>query len=219
MAPFLPEKKMDDEPDILRFPDRSQCPWDSADDHDDAYNDFEAWEVHAELLEKEDYPALVDYCEREVARHPEDLHAQNRLGDAYVLNGQYEEAIRAMGKIHRKFPDIDAFQRVILDALFALGKTEDNYDWVARPRVLRLGKPVLDMCYEYLHPKRKPRDVAELETELLMRGYVTFSCEELLRGLSADPRFVVQPDRVAQSSQVRVRRKREGRTSPMHRTS
>ncbi|HCE44669.1 MAG TPA: hypothetical protein DET40_14090 [Lentisphaeria bacterium] len=200
---------MNDKPGILKFTGRYQCAADSGDGYADESDDFEAWEAYAELLENKDYPGLVAYCERVVARHPEDLYAQERLGDAYVLDGQYEMAIQAMGSIHRKFPDIDAFQHVILDALFALGKTEDDYEWVAAPSVLRLGKPVLDMCYEFLRPRRKPRDVAFLEIDLMRHGYLAFSCELLLNALLADSRFVVQPDRIPQLSQVRVRRKKE----------
>jgi len=204
---------MDNTPYILKFPGRFQCPSDSPDGHDEDFDDFEAWEVHAELLENEDYPALVDYCEREVARRPEDLYAQNRLGDAYVLNGQHGKAIETMGEVHRKFPDIDAFQHVILDALFATGKTEADYDWVQEPRVLRIGRGVLDDCHDYLRPKRKPRDVAELSLELTSKGYLTFSADDLLRALADDSRFVIERDLIPERARVRVRRKREGRTS------
>ena len=207
----LPDKKMNDYPDIMRFPGAFSCP---ADTCDDDFDDFEAWEMHSELLESEDYPGLVAYCEREVARHPEDLYAQNRLGDAYVLNGQYEKAIETMGEVHRKFPEIDAFQNVVLDALFAMGKTEDDFHWIRKPRVLRIGRAVLDDCYDYLRPKRKPRDVAELSLELMSKGYLTFSADELLRALAEDSRFVVQTDRIPEWARVRVRRKREGRTNP-----
>jgi tetratricopeptide (TPR) repeat protein len=204
---------MGDRPNILRFPGNYQCPSDSAAEYDDEYDDFEAWEAYAELLESGDYPGLVACCEREVARHPEGLHAQERLGRAYMLNGQYEKAIQAMGEIHREFPDMEAFQHVILDALFALNKTEDDYEWISAPRVLRLGKSVRDTCYEFLRPKRKPRVVADLEIELMMDGYLTFSCEALLETLVADNRFVVQHTGAPQLAEVRVRRKREGRTT------
>jgi tetratricopeptide (TPR) repeat protein len=200
---------MNDRREILRFPGRSQQPRDPPDEWDDEVADFEAWEPYVELLEKEDYPGLVEFCERELARHPGDLYGHGRLGNAYVLNGQYDRAIECMGKIHRNNPDVEDFQHVILDALFGLGKTEEDYEWVAAPRVLRLGQPVLDICYGYLRPKRKPRSVDELKTELLMQGYCTFSCDELMAALAADSRFVVQTDRSAQWATVRVRRTRE----------
>jgi hypothetical protein len=121
---------MDASNDILRFPDRKSRPSHSSrddDDDDDGVDDFESWEVHSELRESEDYPALVRYCEREVARHLGDPYANERLGNAYVLNGQYQKAIDSMGACHRKHPDIEDFQHIILDALFALGKTESDF--------------------------------------------------------------------------------------------
>jgi len=42
--------------------------------------DFESWEDHAVLHDREDYPQLVALCESEVATWPDDLHAHERLG-------------------------------------------------------------------------------------------------------------------------------------------
>ena len=198
---------MSDRHDILRFPGSFRCPPD----------DGEAWEVYEELLKNEDYPGLVEFCQREVVRDPEDLHAQERMGEAYVLDGQYHKAIVTMGEVHRKFPDIDSFQHLILDALFAAGKTENDYDWVLEPSVLRISRAVLDDCHEYLRPKLKPRDVAELSFELMKAGCLTFSDEELLRALAEDGRFVIESGRVPGWEQVRVRRKREDGISAVHR--
>ena len=167
------------------------------------------WETHYQLHEDKDYPRLVKYCEGEVSRNPEDLYAQIRLGEAYLLNKQYQDAIRTMGKCHGLHPDIDEFSRLILDALFALGKTEEDYEWVQKPRIMTIGPAVLDVCYEYLRPKRKPRDVERLRNEFLSKGYLTFSSEDLLKALIDDDRFVVEIDRRPRWSLVRIRRKYE----------
>jgi tetratricopeptide (TPR) repeat protein len=200
----------DAESGLPALPEGSRCPSEPWDDLDDG--DFEEWEAYAELLENEEYPELVEYCERDVARHPEDHYAQIRLGDAYVLNGQHGKAIESMGGWHRRFPDMSDYQDVILDALFALGKTEDDYDWARKPIVLRIGCAVLHDCHEYLRPKRKPREMYELYAELAGKGYLAFSAEQLLQALANDPRFVVQPGSTPKLAQVRVRTKQEGRT-------
>lgn len=193
---------MTDKPNIIRFSDRYH-----EEDYDDDFIDFEAWEVHADLMEKNDYPGLVKYCEGQVSRRPDDLYAQIRLGEAYLLNGQYNVAIQRMGDCHRKYPDISEFSRLILDALFALGKTEDDYEWIQKPRILTIGPPVLDACYEYLRPKRKPRDVETLRNEFMSKGYLKFSSEDLLKALIEDDRFVVEKDHIPRWSLVRIRRK------------
>lgn len=173
--------------------------------------DFESWEPYAELIERRDYEQLVAHCEKEADRRPGDLHALERLGNAYVLNGNYEKAVRRMGKCHREYPDIDAFQHIILDALFAMGKTEHDFDWATPPRVVRLGRAVCDLCYEYLRPKRKPRSVNELHSGMLHRGYLTFSEEQLLKALQADQRFVIKGDD-PWGAEISVSRRRRRRT-------
>ncbi len=152
---------------------------------------FESWEFHAELHERRDYPELVLLCESEVKRNPRALHAYERLGHAYVLNGDYDKAIRAMSRCHRQFPDIDAFQHIILDALFAEGKTENDFEWLNAPVILRLGTEVCNICYDYLRPKRKPRSAMDVYVQLILRGYLAFSEEELLQSLIEDGRFLI----------------------------
>jgi len=169
--------------------------------------EFESWEFHFELHERRDYPALVLLCESEVNRNPHDLHAHERLGHAYVLNGDYDKAIRSMGRCHRQFPDIDAFQHIILDALFAQGKTEHDFEWVSAPVILRLGTEVCDICYDYLRPKRKPRSVMDLYPQLMFRGYLAFNEDELLQALNNDERFLVTDDQFW-DAEVSVSRKR-----------
>jgi hypothetical protein len=77
------------------------------------------------------------------------------LGKAYVLNGEYGNAIKFMSDHHSKRPWIGDYQYVILDALFALGKDEGEFNWVEKPVVLKLSENSLDACYEFLKPNRK----------------------------------------------------------------
>lgn len=172
-------------------------------------DDFEDWEAYAELREAEDYEALVKLCENEVAQFPHDCYAQHRLGDAYVRNGQPERAIEYIGGCHRAFPENLDFHYVLLDALFALGKTEDDFRWVQKPVVLRLGRRALDLCYEYLKPKREPRSFLDVMTHLEIQAYVTFSGEELLHALTEDGRFVVEASHDAVFAEIRVARKKD----------
>jgi hypothetical protein len=151
--------------------------------------DFESWEAHAELHDKCDYGGLVSLCDSEVSRKPDDLHAVERLGQAYLLNGEHSKAIQVMERYHRANPDIESFQWVILDALFAQGKTERDFDWSEQPKVLRLGPEVAEICFERLRPKRKPRSVGAVHCDLLCEGYLTFNEEQLLEFLQTDPRF------------------------------
>jgi tetratricopeptide (TPR) repeat protein len=183
-------KKMKNKRKIIKLP--SYLTEAGTSDEEDEFYDFEEWEIHAELLEKEDYPALVEYCEKRAKQYPDDPYAQYELGDAYVLNGEYEKAIDFMSKHHRKHPYNEDFQYVILDALFALGKNEDDFNWIEKPVVLRMSEDILDACWEFLRQKRKPRSIIDLHTEFVTKGYLLFTKKDLLNGLLADARFMVE---------------------------
>ena len=173
-------------------------------------DDFEDWEQLYELEERKDYPGLVALCERDAERCPSDLHAWERLGQAYLLNGQNKKALEVMGRLHRNHPDIDAFQHIILDALFALGKTERDFPWRAKPEIFRIGEAA-DLCFEHLRPKRKPRLVTDLYSWLHIRAYLMFNKDELMEQLKEDPRFIAEGEAPWRCG-VSVRRKSAGKS-------
>ncbi len=196
-----------------------ECPFCSA-RHSRDYRceaEFEAWEIDYELREKEEYAGLVAHYEAVVEWYGDGFEGLCELGDAYVLNGEPDKAIELLSEPHRQDPLNEEFQRVILDALFALGKDETAFDWVECIPVLRRGSDVLDRCHAYLKPKRKPRSVYELHTELTIDGYCVFSPEELLEAIRGDERFVVEEE-AFWSPDIRARRKREKRAQPGSRT-
>src|SRR3989338_6778557 len=189
---------------IIRFPGnrlRSIAP---GHDPDDVWDDFEEWETDYELREKEDYPGLVEYCKQRAERLPDDPYAQYYLGEAYVLNGEYDEALQFLSEHHRRQPWNPDYHGVILDALYALGKTEDDFDWVQEPVILKMSTEILDACYEFLRSKRKPRSVNELYTRFVMEGYLLFTEEDLLNALLGDSRFVVENADAGLFAEVRV---------------
>jgi len=183
-------KRMKDKSKIIEFPNSLRKATTSYDE-DDLY-DFEGWELPAELRDKEDFPALVVYCKRRAKQEPDDLYSQYYLGDAFVLNGEYEKAIEFMSEHHRKHPGNTDYQHVILVALFALGKTEDDFEWLGKPVVLRMSQEIVDTCYEMLKRKRKPRSVIDLYTQFIMEGYLLFTEQDLLEALVTDGRFDVE---------------------------
>ena len=116
-------------------------------------DDIESREPYVKLIEEEDYPGLVRYCKQIAEQFSDGLYAQYYLGDAYVLNGEYEKAIEFLSEHHRKHPWNTDFQHVILKALFALDKTENDFYWAEEPVILRMSKDIIDSCYELLRLK------------------------------------------------------------------
>ena len=119
--------------------------------------------------------------------------------------GNLKKAIEFLSEHHRKHPDNPDFQHVILDALYALGKTENDFDWVEKPPILRMLSDILEACYEFLKSKQKPRSVSEIHGRFLLKGYLLFTEEDLLKALSADGRFIVEDASADLFAEVRVR--------------
>jgi len=170
---------------VIPFSRCSQC-------DEDEGRDFEAWEEYVELYERGDFAGLVRLCEATLRRWPDDVNAQYDLGDAYVRNGQPERAIEFLTPLHRADPEQTAYQHGILDALFALGRTEQDFAWLRAPRVYRVGPALLDACFRYLRRKRRPRLVLELVGAVLDEAYQAFSEDDLVAALHGDGRFVVE---------------------------
>ncbi|MCP3958598.1 MAG: tetratricopeptide repeat protein [bacterium] len=163
-------------------------------------------EVKVELIEHEDYPGLVAYLERIVDRRPGDAYAVKDLGEAYVMNEEPEKALELLEPLYREAPQFEAVQWVILDALFALGRDEGDFEWVEVPAVVRLDADALEACFEALTRERAVNDVEGLYCRLLGRGYCAFSEERLLEALRDDRRFLVE----GSGSGASVRLRREG---------
>ncbi len=156
--------------------------------------EVEAREIDYELREKEDYKGLIGHYQTIFEWASDGVLGLHQLGEAYVLNGEPEKAIELLSEPHRQHPRNREFQRVILDALFALGKDEDDFEWVERMPIYRLDASVLDRCYGYLNGRRKPRTVHELQCEITLDGYCVFTPQELLEAISVDERFVVEEE-------------------------
>ena len=170
--------------------------------------DFEEWEALSELRNEEEYPALVEYCEKKVKENPDDPYSQYHLGEAYVLNGEYEKAIQYMTRHLKNDPENLDFQYVVLDALFALGKDENEFEWLEKPIILRMSQEILDFYYEFLRPKRKPRTICDLFIELIPKGYLLFKERDLLEALLRDERFIVESADQEDFAEVIVVRKK-----------
>jgi len=156
------------------------------------FDDYEGYEdeEYFYLLEEKDYPGLIQYCKDRATENPGGLYTKANLGKAYIFNGNYEKALSYLSECHQQYPDIDEYQHLLLDVLFGMGMTEDDYDWSKKSVVLRLNKEIVDACYLYLKPKRKPRSIYNIHNEFVFKGYVVFTPEDLLSELLKDERFI-----------------------------
>lgn len=170
---------------------------------------YEGWEDDYGLISKGDYGGLKRFRQKAAKNDPEDIDAKWRLGEAYVLCKEYEKAIDYFTPLYIENPDNGDIEYSILDALFALGKSERDFKWVSEPEVIRLNNEVTDFCFFYLKGRRKARDLDDVFYQLIAKGYLTFNEEELLNHLIKDGRFEIQNDGSVHSALLKVQRRSE----------
>jgi len=168
---------------------------------------FEDWEDDYLLISKGDYQGLKRLRQEVAKSDPTDIYAQWRLGEAYILCKEYEKAIDFFSPLYRENPDFIDIEDSILDALFALGKSERDFKWVSMPNIIRLNNEVSNFCYDYLKGKRKGKILDEVYCQLIPEGYLTFNVEQLLNYLTNDGRFEFQDDEFVFCTLLKVKRK------------
>lgn len=148
-----------------------------------------------ELFAAEDWPALVQVRERQLARHPLDPHVRLALAEALLLAGDPERALELAARCHEVEPGDPAIEDAILEALFALGRSESDFPWRGgTPPVHRLGEALLAQVHERLREEDEPKEVGLLFYELCDGAFARFDLGELLDALRADPRFATERD-------------------------
>jgi tetratricopeptide (TPR) repeat protein len=161
-------------------------------------DNFEDWEADYQLYNNEDWEKLLELRLHRAKNNPLDPYAQAFLGEAYVLNKKYEKAISFMYEWHKKYPDNYDFYSVILDALFSLGKSEDDIEWVIKPTIIKITQELIDECYHYISKKKKGNDMHDLYYNFLGQKYYdvyfNFTMEDLIDALKKDCRFLLIND-------------------------
>ena len=156
--------------------------------------DFEDWEADHHLIQNNDYDGLVKLRESYFTKNPNDIYAQLRLGEAYVMNKEYAKALECMRELHVLEPDLVDAQYIILDVLYEQGKDVDDFDWIQKPDVISIQNAVAIVA-EMLQKKLKHKPIYEIYTDLMSSGYLKFTEEMLLEALSADARFNIEGDK------------------------
>lgn len=155
---------------------------------------LEDWEIELEYIETENWDGLIKYREKICRERPDNPYAECMLGEAYILSEDYERALVYLTNIHQKFPDFEDVQFSILDALFALGKTENDFSWVRKPTVVRLNGEILDHCMTFLKTRKNPQSIFEIYDLFTESGYLKFDEEELTGAMKQDGRFEIFDD-------------------------
>nr|WP_320117443.1 hypothetical protein [uncultured Marinifilum sp.] len=154
----------------------------------DAPYGLEGWEDDKILYEKEDWPNLLKLREERAKKYPDDLYAQQRFAEALNLNNKFEDTLDFITPYYQDNYESGFGICEIIDALKGLDRTENDYDWIVKPTIIKLDSDTLKLCAEFLKPKRKPSSVPDIYCDLMMKGdYVDFNGEQLGIYLSENP--------------------------------
>lgn len=158
-----------------------------------------------ELYSREDWRELVRVRERQLGRHADDVHVRLALAEAHLLAGNPDRALEVAGPCHAEEPDDPWIEDTILEALFALGRTERDFAWQGEtPPVLRLDGELLDRVHARIAADPELEDLALLYHVLAEEAFTPFGPAELLAALREHSRFVTEMDD-ASPWQARVR--------------
>ena len=153
-------------------------------------DDFESWEGDYQLIEAEDWEGLLKLRKERAEKNKHDQYAQWRYGEALVLNNLYNEAIEFLTPLHNKYPDSSDVSGTIIDALYGLGKSEEDFKWKEKPEVLKLDDKTKEKSISLLKNKRKPVSLVDIYCDLIIQSdYCSFKEKDLCLFLRSDKRF------------------------------
>ncbi len=199
-------KKKSKKINIIPFPEeRIQKNFPAEDDLSAALSASDEWiDIEDELWAKEDFEKLILLHQEQLGKYPKDHFARFSLAQAHFFNYEYEKALETLNEIHKKIPEDQDVLYFIFEVLVASGKSEDDFDWEVKPKIINLGKKTLDMCYSVLKPCHKPCSIDDLFKLFVDKGYLTFSQDHLVAALNDDDRFCVKHTGVASAAEVHV---------------
>jgi tetratricopeptide (TPR) repeat protein len=158
-------------------------------------DDIEDWEYEYELINSKDFEGLIEYRKSLLVKKPNDEELMLSLSDAQIMSSDFNKALEGLTILYKKEPDEIIIQHTILMCLFELGRTEKDFSWVNTPKIALLNKDILDVCFEVLKGKKKPRSLAKIYVGLEGSIYLKFGELELFMALKEDGRFDVEGEK------------------------
>lgn len=168
------------------------------------FDNLEDWKIEQRYFDENDFAGLVKYREKVAKKNNDDFYVKWNLCEAYILNKEYEKAMEQLTPLHMEEPRDDNVHALILDALFALGKNENDFKWKVKPIIVELNKSVINLCYRKLKEERAETTVHNLYCSLMIEGYLKFDENNLYEALSKDDRFEIEKEATLELSLVKI---------------
>lgn len=158
--------------------------------------ELEDWEDDKVLFEKEDWVSLLKLREERARKQPSDLYSQQRFAVILNINKKYKKTLELITPLYQKNHKSGFGVQEILDALYGLGKSENDFNWKTKISILKLDSTTLELCVDFLKPKRKARNILEIYGVLIMNAdYCAFNEQRLAQFLINHPeKFDIKKD-------------------------
>jgi hypothetical protein len=117
-------------------------------DFEDPYG-LEDWEDDKILFEKEDWPNLLKLREERANKNSSDLYAQQRFAEALNLNKRFADTLEFITPLYRDNYEVGFGIHEIIEALHGLGKSENDFNWIEKPKIIKLDSDALKLCVDF----------------------------------------------------------------------
>ena len=147
--------------------------------------DFDDLEDEVYFYDREDWVGLLELQKRRAEKDPTDLQLQEKYAIALNLNKKYDETLKLLEPLYRKNYKFSFGIGLIMEALLGLNKTEDNFNWIKKPIILKLDEETINLCVKFLKGKRKPRSISDIYVHFIVKSdFIYFDEESLAKYLS-----------------------------------
>lgn len=110
----------------------------------------------------------------------DDLHARARYAEALIFNELYSETLEFIHPLYIKYHEVGFGVNEIIKSLYGLGKTEDDFQWISRPKIIKLDENLIESCLNFLGKKRGSTPCWNIYDYFLMNSdYLDFDQKEL----------------------------------------
>ena len=162
----------------------------------DEFEKYGLEDYDAELLNREDYVAVLQLRENQLKKYPSDYWTRYKWAEILELTGKYGEALKVLSALHHEEPEDEDTITIILDCLRKTNQSANGYKWKKKPEISYLNEDMIDNLSKYLKGKRKnKRTIESIYLHFLMaESYPFFDEEELYLFLKQANRVDVKGD-------------------------
>lgn len=153
--------------------------------------DLESWQQEYWIFKEKRRDELVALRKKEAEGTSLGDGLYEEVADALVLAQRFDEAIKLLFELHKINPKQKSIHNLILQVLKETNKSETDFNWLVKPKIIRLDEDLFQFCISVLKNKRKKNRTFNLIRKALIvqNAHMDFDIEELKEWLKMDERL------------------------------